>query len=77
MLRTKEQRWLIVYITQEIFRRMKEKWGGGRCMELNEMYCKRESKDCPFYKSIKEFKRVPCKIPNSDKYVTGGAVERR
>jgi len=56
---------------------MKEKWGGGRCMALNAMYCKRESKDCPFYKSIKEFKRVPCKIPNSDKYVTGGAVERR
>lgn len=51
--------------------------GGGRCMALNAMYCKRESKDCPFYKSIKEFKRVPCKIPNSDKYVTGGAVERR
>ena len=65
-----------MYITQEIFRRMKEKWGG-RCMALNAMYCKRESKDCPFYKSIKEYKRVPCKIPNSDKYVTGGAVERR
>lgn len=46
-------------------------------MALNAMYCKRESKDCPFYKSIKEYKRVPCKIPNSDKYVTGGAVERR
>lgn len=50
--------------------------GGGRCMALSAMYCKRDNKQCPFYKSIKEYKRVACRIPGTDKYVTGGAVEK-
>lgn len=50
--------------------------GGGRCMALNAMYCKRDNKKCHFYKSNKEYKRVACRIPGTDKYVTGGAVEK-
>lgn len=50
--------------------------GGGRCIALNAMYCKRDNKKCPFYKSNKEYKRVACRIPGTDKYVIGGAVEK-